>query len=113
MHLDCLVFFFALYVKFFKENFKLGLHTLFLLDLRPDEDKYMTVNQAIEYLRSKGVENYICVGCAGLGSVEPEIKSGLMDKVVKVKFSKYPQCLIIPGILHFIEETNIRKWGQK
>ena len=39
-------------VKVFEVNHKIGLHTLFLLDLRPDEDRFMTVNDAISYLRT-------------------------------------------------------------
>src|SRR3989344_5287994 len=33
-----------------KENQQQGLHTLFLLDLKPDQQKFMTVNQALEIL---------------------------------------------------------------
>ena len=33
-----------------KGNLSLGLHTMFLLDLNPDEEKFMTVNDAIRYL---------------------------------------------------------------
>jgi len=100
-------------IDFFKQNFKLGLHTLFLLDLRPDEDKFMTINEAIEYLRKNGVRKYFGVGCAGLGSDKPEIKVGLLQNLVKVEFTKFPQCLIIPGKLHFIEEDTLKKWQKK
>ena len=37
-------------VDVFKENQKMGLHTLFLLDLDPKNNKFMSVNQAIDYL---------------------------------------------------------------
>jgi len=95
-----------------KENMKNGLHTLLLLDLRPDEEKFMTVNQAIEYLLSieekrrekvfsKGL---FCVGCARLGSLKPCIKAGNAEELLKEDFGKPMHCLIVPGKLHFAEE---------
>ncbi len=95
-----------------KENRKNGLHTLILLDLSPDEKRFMTVNQAIEYLLSiedkrkeKVFSNGLfCVGCARLGSLNPCIKSGKAFELLKEDFGKPMHCLIIPGKLHFAEE---------
>src|SRR3990167_6217603 len=33
-----------------KNNRETGMHTLFLLDLKPDKNEFLTINQAIEYL---------------------------------------------------------------
>lgn len=95
-----------------KENKKNGLHTLILLDLRPGEKKFMTVNQAIEYLlsiegkRKEKVffKELFCVGCARLGSLKPCIKAGNAEELLKEDFGKPMHCLIIPGKLHFAEE---------
>jgi len=95
-----------------KENRKSGLHTLILLDLRPDEKRFMTVNQAIKYLlaiedkRKEKVffKKLFCVGCARLGSLEPCIKSGNAEELLKEDFGKPMHCLIVPGKLHFAEE---------
>lgn len=95
-----------------KENKKNGLHTLILLDLRPDKKKFMTVNQAIEYLlsiedkRKEKVfsKELFCVGCARLGSSKPCIKAGNAEKLLKEDFGKPMHCLIVPGKLHFAEE---------
>ncbi len=95
-----------------KENRKSGLHTLILLDLRPDEKRFMTVNQAIKYLlaieekRKERIfyKNLFCVGCARLGSLEPCIKSGNVEELLKEDFGKPMHCLIVPGKLHFAEE---------
>ena len=95
-----------------KENKKKGLHTLILLDLRPDEKKFMSVNDAVEYLLkieekrkekvfSKGL---LCVGCARLGSLKPCIKAGNAGDLLKEDFGKPMHCLIVPGKLHFAEE---------
>lgn len=95
-----------------KENRKKGLHTLLLLDLRPDEKKFMSVNDAIEYLlkvEDKRKENVfpksmLCVGCARLGSPKPCIKAGKAFELLKEDFGKPVHCLIVPGKLHFVEK---------
>ncbi len=92
-------------VDVFNSNKKMGLHTLFLLDLRPDENRFMKASSAIEYLIDKGVkdsENAII--CAAIGSDVQKIKYGKLKELKKEKIEVYPQCLIIPGTLHFMEE---------
>ena len=93
----------------YKMNKLNGLHTLFLLDLRPAEERFMTAKQAAEYLISKGTsKDEICISCAGLGSPEPEIKKSRLGEVTELSLS--PQCLIIPGKLHFMEEDALKQW---
>jgi diphthine synthase len=95
-----------------------GLHTLFLLDLKPDQDKFMTVNQAIEVLEdieSRKKENLISkntliIGCARLGCDNFIVKAGKLDEVKKFDFGKPPHCLIIPGKIHFSEEEMVELW---
>jgi len=95
----------------YQMNQKNGLHTLFLLDLRPEEDKFMTVNEAIDYLISIGLtKETLCIGCAGLGSKEYELKAANTSELLKKRFTKFPQCLIIPGKLHFVEEEMIERY---
>lgn len=101
-----------------KENQVHGLHTLFLLDLKPEQDRFMTVNQALEILEKielKKKENLITkdtfvVGCARLGSENAVIKAGPLEKVKKIDFGKTPHCLIIPGKMHFSEEDSLRHY---
>ena len=84
----------------FKKNYGNGLHTLFLLDLKGD--KLMAVREALDYLIRLGLsEDQLVVGCGALGTKEYEIKVG---KAKDVNINKSPQCLIIPGKLHFMEE---------
>ena len=85
-------------------NTKNNLHTLFLLDLEPDKNRYMTVNDALNYLLKNGMEDRLAVGCATLGT-ENEINVANAKELFKVKFKNFPQCLIIPAKkLHFMEE---------
>ena len=101
-----------------EENKKMGLHTLFLLDLKPEENRFMTVNTAIEILeniekrkqKNKDVDNNLikedtfAVGCARLGSKDFLVKTGKIKDLKKFDFGKPPHCLIIPGKMHFMEE---------
>ncbi len=85
------------------------LHTLFLLDLK--DGKYMTVNEGLKYLLKQGLDkNRLVVGCAGLGSDRREIVVGKAKDVVKKKFKLKPQCIIVPGKLHFIEEEILNEY---
>ncbi len=101
-----------------RQNKMLGLHTLCLLDLKPDKNKFMTVNQAIEVLEKieeRKKENLInkyllVVGCARLGSSKAVIKAGLLSKIKKFDFGPAPHCLIVPGKMHFLEEEMLKLW---
>jgi len=94
-----------------KNNLKNNLHTLILLDLDPAHDKYMEVNEALEYLlKNRMPKNRICVGCSGIGGEDPIIKSGEARKLLKERFNKFPQCLIVPAKLHFMEEEALKKY---
>ena len=87
------------------------LHTLFLLDLDPINNNFMTIANAIDYLIKNNIGNKTkCIGCAGLGSEKPEIKSGTLEKVKTHNFTKFPQCLIIPSAMHFIEKEAFDMW---
>ena len=98
------------------ENLSLGMHTLFLLDLRPEEEKFMSVNDAIKYLikielkRNKKffTENTFCVGCARIGTQNQIMKYGRASDISMYDFGKPMHCLIVPGKMHFMEEEALR-----
>ena len=97
-----------------KENQSIKAHTLFLLDLRPDENKFLTIPEAINSLLKishkkdkKFTENTLCIGCARLGQESQKIKSGKAEELLKEDWGNAPFCLIVPSELHFIEESII------
>jgi len=100
-----------------KENLSIGLHTLILLDLDPENKKYLTIPDSISYLlkvESKRKEkvftkNTICIGCARLGG-DYKIVSGKAYELQKIDFGRAPFCLVVPGKLHFSEEEMIKLW---
>ena len=101
-----------------KDNLSLGLHTLFLLDLNLDEEKFMTVNDAIRYLLKVELKRHdklfsektLCIGCARIGSEMQIIKAGTAKELLKFDFGKPVHCLVVPGKLHFMEEEALAIW---
>jgi diphthine synthase len=99
-------------IKVFEENSRLGMHTLFLFDLRPDENKFMSVNEAIEYLVRNNVDgDKHAAACCALGSEKQIIKYGKLKELKNKKFEVFPQCLIIPGKMHFMEEEFLANYN--
>jgi diphthine synthase len=93
----------------FLMNEKMGLHSLFLLDLKPFEDKFMECKQAVAYLVSKGFDSSRkVVVCAKLGSKDYVVKYLKASEVVDLGI--YPQCLIVPGKMHFMEEEMLESY---
>src|SRR3989338_891104 len=101
-----------------KGNLSLGLHTLFLLDLNPEDGKFMSVNDTIRYLLKIEIkknekvfsEKTICVGCARIGSEKQVIKAGAAKELLKFDFGNPVHCLIVPGKLHFMEQEGLYIW---
>ncbi len=95
-----------------KDNKSIKAHTLCLLDLQLDKDRFMTFNEALLYLlkiedkRKEGVlsQETLVVGCAALGSDNEKIAFGRVKDVLNRKFDIFPQCLIILSNLHFMEK---------
>ncbi len=101
------------------ENQKLGAHTLLLLDLRPGENKFMSVNDAIEYLLKLELQlnkniftrDTLCIGCARIGAKDEIIKAGKAKDLLNIDFGKPVHCLVVPGTLHFMEEDAVKQWS--
>ncbi|MEM3153957.1 MAG: diphthine synthase [Candidatus Woesearchaeota archaeon] len=100
-----------------KENKSIGAHTLVLLDLDPENGRFMSVNEAVEILRKiernrkEGVfmPNDWCVGVARLGADDQKIVAGTVTQVSDADFGPAPHALIVPGKLHFMEEDALKQ----
>jgi diphthine synthase len=102
------------------ENKMRGLHTLCLLDLKADEQRFLSANEGLQALLQveqktrKGTVTLetLAVGAARVGSVNPTLKAGWAGELLKYDFGGPPQSLIFPGELHFMEvEALIRFAG--
>jgi diphthamide biosynthesis methyltransferase len=95
-----------------KENQERDAHTLLLLDLRPSENRFMSVGDAIRFLlrtemkRNEKVfsERTFVVGCARIGAGDQKIAAGSAGRIMKLDFGEPVHCLVVPGKLHFVEE---------
>ena len=93
------------------QNKKTGLHTLCLLDLKPSEGRFLTVNQAIAELckvEEKKKQGAVAadspvVGVARAGSSNPTLKADFVKDIAKFDFGPPPYSLIFPGAMHFME----------
>ena len=93
------------------QNKKLGLHTLCLLDLKVDEKRFLSINEAlallleIEQKRKEAVvtPSTVVVGVARAGSNAPTLKADFAEELAKTDFGEPPQSLIFLGDLHFME----------
>ncbi|MBS3162292.1 diphthine synthase [Candidatus Woesearchaeota archaeon] len=85
------------------------LHTLCLLDLVPKEKKFMESSEALERLFKLGFKKDTkIIICAQLGSKNPTI---IYTEAENIKpLNKFPQCIIVPGELHFMEEDMLEKY---
>ena len=98
-------------------NQKNNLHTLFILDLKPNSNDSLSVTDAIRYLlkvelkRNEKVftDNTLCIGCAKLGSLDQIIRVGKAKQLLQYLFKDGMHCLIVPAKkLHFMEEEALR-----
>lgn len=94
-----------------KSNMNLDAHTLVLLDIRADENRYMTANEGLDYLlkveneRNENVlsPDSLAVVVARAGSDKPVVRADKIKKLIKKDFGGPLHTLIIPGKLHFME----------
>ena len=87
------------------ENQKIGAHTLVFLDLKPEENKFMTINHALEILLKQGLsKETTAVGFARMGSDNQLIKAGKIPELLKFDFGSPMHILVIPAKLHFMEK---------
>ena len=99
-------------------NRSVGLHTLVLLDLAPDKERYMTLAEAIGILRDaerrqeKGAftESAPIMAAAALGTAAQRIVSGTPREIESADLAPVPRCLVVPGTLSHHEEEALSLW---
>ena len=100
-----------------KENKKMGLHSLVLLDIQVDKNKYMSANEGLDILeeieRRVNDEAFIgksiiCV-VARAGSSNPILKADILKNLKKIDFGSPLHTIVVPGNLHFMELEALEK----
>ena len=88
------------------------MHTLVLLDIQAHNDRYMTVNQGLEYLLNikdtldrQGLidEDTLAMGIARVGSKDVCVRAGKISELIDFDFGGPLHCIIIPSKLHIVE----------
>jgi diphthine synthase len=93
------------------ENKKMGLHTMCYLDIKAEEQRYLTVNEVLQTLlelekqrkEQVATPRTLVIGVARAGSPQPVVKAGYLEEVINYDFGAPPHTLIFPGKLHFME----------
>ena len=100
-------------VEVYNSNIKSGLHTLFLLDLDPINDKFMSIKEAADYLLSKGISaDTVAVGCSHIGSSDQVIRACSLKNLGSYDYGNAPYCIVIPGKMHFMESDALKLWKE-
>jgi diphthine synthase len=100
---------------FIKNNQDSGLHTLVLLDIKPD--RFMTANEALAILskmeltfKGKVIEKNTIFGVVSqAGSATPTLTSGTLNRLLNMDFGPPLHTMVIVGKLHFMEEEALKK----
>jgi diphthine synthase len=93
------------------DNFSRGLHTLILLDIKQEEDRYMTAPMAMRWLMDaeerlgKGLvkESSLFCAAARVGSERQALFAGYPEEITTVDLGPPLHCMVMPGRLHFME----------
>ena len=97
--------------KVILENRGMGLHSLCYLDIKAEDQRYMTIKEGLRSLldmekRKKAhliTLNTLVLGVARAGSDNPTVKAGYVGDVMNHDFGDPPHTLVFPAKLHFME----------
>lgn len=93
------------------ENRTMGLHTLCYLDIKAEEQRYMTIKEGLQSLldvekrkrRHVITLSTLVLGVARAGSDNPTVKAGYVGDIMNHDFGPPPHILVFPAKLHFME----------
>ncbi len=93
------------------QNRQIGLHTLCLLDIKTDQNRFLRITDGLTLLlelerkrnQKVATPETLALGIARAGSDTPVIRADLIKELLKFDFGRPPQSLVFPGELHFME----------
>lgn len=102
------------------ENLQRGLHTLVLLDIDQENERFMTANEGLELLLDmerrmrKGALSKETLACvvARAGSPDCVVRAGRLGDLINSDFGPPLHTIVIPGKLHFMEEEALAHFGK-
>lgn len=100
------------FYQILEKNKKMGAHTLMLLDIQADRERYMNPKQGMEILYNLGYhQDIICV--SRLGSSSQNITYGPIKNLLEFTEEYWgapPHCVVVPAALHFKEEEFLESY---
>jgi len=89
-------------------NLDTGLHTLVLLEVDVENQRHITIPDALKGLISNTSQSPInpdtlAVGLARVDAPDMQVKAGTVSDLMKLNFGEPPYCIIFPNHLHFVE----------
>ena len=100
-------------IEVINQNLSLRLHTLVYLDIQ--DERYMTVNEAIDLLERMAAEKKmqisLYVGIARAGSDNPVVRAGSAGTLKSVDFGPPMHILIVPAELHDMEQSYLERFA--
>ena len=98
-------------IDIYSQNQNMNAHTLFLLDLDPINNKFLTINEAAEYLSKHIKKTTKAVAIQALTTKDQKIVYATLASLQQAEFTVPPYCIIIPSKhLHFAEEEALEQW---
>ncbi len=89
------------------DNLSRGLHTLLLLDLRVDEERFMNIKEAVDILldldSERRLSRVIGVGLARVGSSDEYLQADLLPRLKNYNYPPPPHSIIIVAKPHPVE----------
>jgi len=98
------------------DNLNIKAHTLCLLDIKTDKQRFMTIKEACTILdeidkeRNMILQDRDCVGLCGMGSINQEIIIFKFKDYKNININKFPQSLIICGDLNEFERDGLNEF---
>ena len=95
------------------QNLSLRLHTLVYLDIQ--DERYMTISEAIDLLEQMAAEKNLrislYIGIARAGSDNPVVRAGPAGTLKSVDFGPPMHILIVPAELHDMEQSYLERFA--
>ena len=97
-------------VESVEANRERGLHTVVYLDIRAEEERYMTADAAAGTL-AEAWPDRLAVAVARAGSPDPLVVADRLAALADRTFGDPLHLLVIPGDLHHVEAEALRAFG--
>ena len=95
-------------VETIEDNRERGLHTLCYLDIKAEEDRYMTASTAAERLAPE-LGDVLAVVVARAGSPYPVVVADRISALREREFGDPLHLLVVPGDLHHVEREALEE----